>query len=248
MRLIGFDLQDMIGSGYLWPIVDLHVKYVRAARFGDRLARAAPRWWNGSSASAINYLVTDLADGARGGACGQTVQVAVRPPENELLFVMPECLTGRVANYLRWHAEAPDGGTGVSGTCAGAPVRAAASAARSRCAWRATGSTSSCTTTRGTRRPRKSAGEVQKLGRATPAAAVRRRAARRRRECPGRRHRGARRVLRRGVQCRHRARRRFPRHDRRRLGRRRASPTSTPSITCCSRWSCPWCAGVRRAA
>jgi acyl-CoA thioester hydrolase len=37
MRMIGFDLQDMIDSGYLWPIVDLHVKYVRAARFGDRL-------------------------------------------------------------------------------------------------------------------------------------------------------------------------------------------------------------------
>jgi len=36
---------------------------------------------------------------------GQTVQVAVRPPENELLFVMPECLTGRVAHYLRTHSK-----------------------------------------------------------------------------------------------------------------------------------------------
>jgi hypothetical protein len=43
--------------------------------------------------------VTDLADGAR-VVRAQTVQVAVKPPENELLFVMPECLTDRVANYL----------------------------------------------------------------------------------------------------------------------------------------------------
>ena len=98
MRLIGFDLQDMIDSGYLWPIVDLKVKYVRAARFGDRLCvRASLVEWE--NRLAINYLVTDVADDAR-VVRAQTVQVAVRPPENELLFVMPECLTGRVANYL----------------------------------------------------------------------------------------------------------------------------------------------------
>ena len=106
MKRIGFDLQDMIDSGYLWPIVDLRVKYVRAARFGDRLrVRAALVEWE--QRLAINYLVTDLADGGR-VARAQTVQVAVRPPENELLFVMPECLTGRVANYLRAHARTTD--------------------------------------------------------------------------------------------------------------------------------------------
>ena len=78
------------------------MKYVRAARFGDRLrVRASLVEWE--QRLAINYLVTDLADGAR-VVRGQTIQVAVRPPDNELLFVMPECLTGRVANYLRVHA------------------------------------------------------------------------------------------------------------------------------------------------
>ena len=99
MRLIGFDLPDMMNSGYLWPVVDLHVKYIRAARFGDRLrVRASLVEWE--QRLAVNYLVTDAADGAR-VARAQTVQVAVRPPENELLFVMPACLTDRVANYLR---------------------------------------------------------------------------------------------------------------------------------------------------
>ena len=106
MRIIDFDLQEMIDSGYLWPFVVLLVLYVRAARFGDRLrVRASLVEWE--HRLAINYLVTDLADAAR-VVRAQTVQVAVRPPENELLFVMPECLTGRVANYLRVHARADE--------------------------------------------------------------------------------------------------------------------------------------------
>src|SRR6185295_508513 len=98
MRLIGFDLQDMIDSGYLWPIVDLRVKYVRAARFGDRLrVRASLVEWE--QRLAINYLVTDVADGGR-VARARTVQVALQPPRNELLFEMPPCLTTRVTNYM----------------------------------------------------------------------------------------------------------------------------------------------------
>jgi acyl-CoA thioester hydrolase len=98
MNTIDFGLQEMLDSGYLWPIVDLHVKYVRAARFADQLqVRASLVEWE--QRLAINYLVTDLADGAR-VVRAQTVQVAVRPPDNELLFVMPACLTDRVTSYL----------------------------------------------------------------------------------------------------------------------------------------------------
>ena len=98
MNTIGFGLEKMLDSGYLWPLVDLHVKFVRAARYGDRLlVRASLVEWE--QRLAINYLVTDEGDGAR-VVRAQTVQVAVRPPDNELLFVMPDCLTGRVTHYL----------------------------------------------------------------------------------------------------------------------------------------------------
>jgi acyl-CoA thioester hydrolase len=101
MNALEFRLQDMIDSGFLWPIVDLQVKYVRAARFGDRLvARAWLVEWQ--QRLAINYLVTDTADGGR-VARARTVQVAVQPPRNELLFEMPRCLTDRVSHYLRAH-------------------------------------------------------------------------------------------------------------------------------------------------
>ncbi len=106
MRVIDFDLQHMIDSGFHWPIIDLQVKYVRAARFGDRLlARASLVEWQ--QRLAVNYLITDAADGAR-VVRARTVQVAVQPRANELQFEMPPCLTSRVANYLR--AQATGGG------------------------------------------------------------------------------------------------------------------------------------------
>lgn len=104
MNALDFDLQQMIDSGYLWPIVDLRVKYVRAARFEDRLrVRASLVEWQ--QRLAINYLITDEKDGAR-VVRAQTAQVAVRPGSHELLFEMPECLTSRVDRFLRRQDEA----------------------------------------------------------------------------------------------------------------------------------------------
>lgn len=111
MRAIDFDLQEMLDSGFLWPIVDLQVRYVRVARFGDRLvARASLVEWQ--QRLAINYLVTDAADGAR-VVRARTVQVALQPPDQLLLFEMPPCLTSRVANYLR--AQVADQGAAAAG-------------------------------------------------------------------------------------------------------------------------------------
>lgn len=113
MSELDFGLAAMIASGFAWPIVDLQVKYVRAARFGDRLAvRASLVEWE--RRVAINYLVTDVARGER-VVRARTVQVAVRPPANELLFETPACLTGRIANYLSTRAEAHGAGAGRGG-------------------------------------------------------------------------------------------------------------------------------------
>jgi len=109
MDLIGFGLREMLDSGFLWPLVDLRVKYLRAARYGDALrVRASLVEWE--QRLVLNYLVTDAADGAR-VLRGQSVQVAVRPDDKELLFVMPPCLTDRVTNYLAAldNARQPDG-------------------------------------------------------------------------------------------------------------------------------------------
>jgi acyl-CoA thioester hydrolase len=58
MDEIGFGYEAMVASGFLWPIIDVHVRYVRIARFGDRLnVRASLVEWE--SRLGVHYLVTD---------------------------------------------------------------------------------------------------------------------------------------------------------------------------------------------
>jgi acyl-CoA thioester hydrolase len=98
MERIGFDLDAMIGSGYLWPIVSIEVKYVRAVRYGDRLrVRASLVEWE--TRLGINYLLVDCKDEARVGRA-QTVQVAVDRDTHAMQWVLPPCLTDRVRAAL----------------------------------------------------------------------------------------------------------------------------------------------------
>lgn len=99
MRTLAFDLPQMRDSGYLWPIVDLHVQYIRAAGYEDRLSvRASLVEWQ--QRMVINYLVTDERDGGR-VARAQTTQVAVRASDQELQLALPSCFTDRVEDFLR---------------------------------------------------------------------------------------------------------------------------------------------------
>jgi acyl-CoA thioester hydrolase len=104
MRTLDFDLATMIASGFLWPIVDLRVKYLRAATFEDRLdVRASLVEWQ--QRMVINYLVTDLRDGAR-VARAQTTQVAVRATDKELQLSLPPAFVERVEAVLQRQAGA----------------------------------------------------------------------------------------------------------------------------------------------
>ncbi|HEU4624857.1 MAG TPA: acyl-CoA thioesterase [Steroidobacteraceae bacterium] len=98
MERIGFDLEAMMGSGYLWPIVSVEVKYVRAVRYGDRLrVRASLVEWE--TRLGVNYLMVDCKDEARVGRA-QTVQVAVDRETHAMQWVSPPCLTDRVRAAL----------------------------------------------------------------------------------------------------------------------------------------------------
>ncbi|HKU13975.1 MAG TPA: acyl-CoA thioesterase [Steroidobacteraceae bacterium] len=94
MQRLDFGLDAMLASGYAWPIVEVHVKYVRAARFGDRLAvQASLVEWQ--SRLAVNYLVTHAATAER-VARARTVQVAVEASTGALQFATPAVLVERV--------------------------------------------------------------------------------------------------------------------------------------------------------
>jgi acyl-CoA thioester hydrolase len=98
MNQIGYGLERMVDSGYAWPIVELHTKYIRPARFGDRLrVRASLLEWE--SRLTLNYLVTRLDDSTR-VARARTVQVAVHAATGELQFATPPDLVACVRAAL----------------------------------------------------------------------------------------------------------------------------------------------------
>lgn len=92
----GFDV--MAASGYAWPIVEMHVKYVQPAKLGDRITvRASLIEWQ--HRLTVNYLVTRAADQER-LARAKSVQVAVDAKTHALQFVTPQPLLERVQRTL----------------------------------------------------------------------------------------------------------------------------------------------------
>lgn len=98
MNQLGYGLERMVESGFAWPIIELHAKYISPARFGDRLrARASLVEWE--SRLALNYLISRTDDGAR-IARARTVQVAVDVHSGELQFATPPDFTDCVRAAL----------------------------------------------------------------------------------------------------------------------------------------------------
>ena len=89
-----FDYPQMRASGYLWPIVDMRTKYVRSARFGQRLKVRAQivEWENRLK---IDYLVSDAVTGET-LTRAHSIQVAVDVNTGEMCFVSPPVLLQRL--------------------------------------------------------------------------------------------------------------------------------------------------------
>lgn len=98
MDSIGFGYDTMLASGYAWPIVELHIKYVQAARMGDKLSvRASLVEWQ--NRIAMNYLVT-RSDNHERLARGRSVQVAIEAKSHAIQFTTPQFLLDRVQHAL----------------------------------------------------------------------------------------------------------------------------------------------------
>lgn len=87
---IDYNYVEMKESGYAWPIIDMHLRYIGPATFGQRLRLRAEivEWENRLK---INYLITDAATGKRVNRA-TTVQVAVDVSTGEMCFVSPPVL------------------------------------------------------------------------------------------------------------------------------------------------------------
>ena len=87
---IGYNYAEMKASGYMWPIIEMNLRYAAPATFGQRLRLRAEivEWENRLR---IDYLVSDAATGRRLNRA-TTTQVAVDIASGEMCFVSPPIL------------------------------------------------------------------------------------------------------------------------------------------------------------
>lgn len=95
---LGHNYNQMLESGYAWPVIDLQLRYVRGAVFGQTLnVRASLVEWE--NRLKINYLITDLTSGER-LTRASSVQVAVEIASREMQLASPKVFTDAVARAL----------------------------------------------------------------------------------------------------------------------------------------------------
>ncbi|WP_338806615.1 acyl-CoA thioesterase [Pseudomonas chlororaphis] len=95
---LGHNYNQMLESGYAWPVIDLQLRYVRGAVFGQKLkVRASLVEWE--NRLKINYLISDLETGER-LTRASSVQVAVEIASREMQLASPKVFTDAVAKVL----------------------------------------------------------------------------------------------------------------------------------------------------
>jgi acyl-CoA thioester hydrolase len=96
---IGHNYTQMKASGYVWPVIDLQLRYVQASRFGQKLRVRADliEWQN---RLLIHYLIQDAASGQR-ITRASSVQVAVNIASGEMQLVSPDVFVQAVERRLQ---------------------------------------------------------------------------------------------------------------------------------------------------
>ncbi|WP_296247759.1 acyl-CoA thioesterase [Pseudomonas sp. UBA4194] len=95
---IGHNYTQMLESGYAWPVIDLQLRYVRGAVFGQKLrVRASLVEWE--NRLKIHYLISDAVTGER-MTRGSSVQVAVEIASREMQLASPKVFVDAVGGVL----------------------------------------------------------------------------------------------------------------------------------------------------
>jgi acyl-CoA thioester hydrolase len=87
---IDYNYAQMKASGYVWPVIDLHLRYIAPAGFTQRLKLRAEivEWENRLK---IAYLISDAVSSRRLSRA-TTTQVAVQIATGEMCYVSPPVL------------------------------------------------------------------------------------------------------------------------------------------------------------
>ena len=98
LRTFDYDYNDMEDSGYVWPIVDMRLKYVKSAEFGNRI-RVEATLVEYETRLKISYRIFNTEDN-KVLTKAYTVQVAVDLKNNEMQFESPKILLTKLAPFL----------------------------------------------------------------------------------------------------------------------------------------------------
>jgi len=95
---IQYNYIDMEASGFMWPIVDLRLKFVRPAHFNQWI-RARATITEYENRLRMEYLISDEQSGAR-LTRGYSLQVAVAIGSGEMQYVSPPVLLEKIQEFL----------------------------------------------------------------------------------------------------------------------------------------------------
>jgi len=94
LKQIDYDYLQMQESGYVWPIVDMRLKYVNSAMF-SQVIRIDAYLKEYESRLKIDYLITDAESGSL-ITKAYTVQVAIDLTTKEMQFETPNVFRDRL--------------------------------------------------------------------------------------------------------------------------------------------------------
>ncbi|WP_155694783.1 acyl-CoA thioesterase [Aliivibrio fischeri] len=97
LEKIGYSYRDMMVSGYVWPIIDTRVKYVKSIPYDHKIRVEATltEWENRMR---VDYVIYDAETSVR-MTKAHTMQVAVSIETEEMCFVSPRVFTDKVEAY-----------------------------------------------------------------------------------------------------------------------------------------------------
>ncbi|WP_414017204.1 acyl-CoA thioesterase [Aeromonas jandaei] len=91
---IDYNYPQMEASGYLWPVIDVRMKYIAPLRFGQTV-RVRATLVEYQHRLKIDYLLCDPQSGKRTSK-GYTVQVAVSKQSGEMCLASPQVLLDKL--------------------------------------------------------------------------------------------------------------------------------------------------------
>jgi acyl-CoA thioester hydrolase len=98
MEIIGYNYREMESSGYVWPVIDSYVKYLKAIPYNHqiRITASLTEWENRLR---VDYVIYDATSGVR-MTKGYTRQVAVELTNQEMCFASPQLFLDKLEPYF----------------------------------------------------------------------------------------------------------------------------------------------------